>query len=67
MKTITGMSNETRTQIVNMLIGMADDIQNSQVVIDSCKQTRESKFESSGYKIVEEELTIKIIRVQEKA
>lgn len=67
MKTITGMSNETRTQIVSMLIGMADDIQNSQVVIDSCKQTRESKFESSGYKIVEEELTIKIIRVQEKA
>lgn len=67
MKTITGMSNETRTQIVNMLIGMADDIQNSQVVIESCNQTRESKFESSGYKIVEEELTIKIIRVQEKA
>lgn len=54
MKTITGMSNETRTQIVNMLIGMADDIQNSHVVIDSCNQTRESKFESSGYKIVEE-------------
>lgn len=67
MKTITGMSNETRTQIVNMLIGMADDIQNSHVVIESCNQTRESKFESSGYKIVEEELTIKIIRVQEKA
>ncbi len=67
MKTITGMSNETRTQIVNMLIGMADDIQNGRVAIDSCNQTRESKFESSGYKIVEEELTIKIIRVQEKA
>lgn len=67
MKTITGMSEETRTQIVNMLIGMADDIQNSQVVIDSCNQTRESKFKSSSYKIVEEELTIKIIRVQEKA
>lgn len=67
MKTITGMSSETRTQIVSMLIGMADDIQNSQVVIDSCSQTRESKFESSGYKVVEEELTIKIIRVQEKA
>ena len=67
MKTITGMSNETRTQIVSMLIGMADDIQNGRVVIDSCNQTLESKFESSGYKIVEEELTVKIIRVQEKA
>ena len=64
MKTITGMSSETRTQIVSMLIGMADDIQNSRVVIDSCNHTRDSKFESSGYKIVEEELTIKIIRAQ---
>ena len=66
MKTITGMSNNMKNEIVNMLISLADDIKNSQVLLDSCNQTIDKKYESTGYQIVEEELTIKIIRTQEK-